>query len=86
LHDDAQHRNCIGGAAGYIDTQFFTSSHIYSNPTANSVYDTGAFDPEGTLGKYIFYTYKYIFMNIYIYILRFDNSRWLITKLISHNH
>jgi len=56
LFDDNQHDgvDCIGGAAGYIDRKFFGVSHIYSNPTAKSVYGKnliGPYDPEGFLGK-----------------------------------
>ena len=43
--------DCVGGAAGYIDRQFFGIKHIYSNPTSKAVYESGAFDPEGLLGK-----------------------------------
>ena len=43
--------DCVGGAAGYIDRQFFGINHIYSNPTSKAVYESGAFDPEGLLGK-----------------------------------
>ena len=31
--------------------QFFTSDHIYGNPTAKGVYSASAFDPEGLLGS-----------------------------------
>lgn len=42
---------CIGGITGYIDRAFFSSPHIYGNPTAKSVYSASAFDPEGMLGS-----------------------------------
>jgi len=42
---------CIGGITGYIDRAFFSSPHIYGNPTAKSVYSASAFDPEGLLGS-----------------------------------
>lgn len=54
LHDwskDLNHTGCIGGITGYIDKIFFTVPHIYGNPTAKSVYQSGAFDPEGILGS-----------------------------------
>jgi len=54
LHDWSPERNnsnCIGGITGYIDKAFFTSSHIYGNPTAKVVYQASAFDPEGILGS-----------------------------------
>jgi len=41
---------CIGGSAGYIDRVVFSENHIYSWPTAKSVYKTGSYDPEGLLG------------------------------------
>ena len=31
--------------------QFFTTDHIYGNPTAKGVYSASAFDPEGLLGS-----------------------------------
>ncbi|XP_021956603.1 heparan-alpha-glucosaminide N-acetyltransferase isoform X1 [Folsomia candida] len=42
--------NCIGGATGYVDKLFFTKEHIYQWPTAKKVYNSGSFDPEGSLG------------------------------------
>jgi heparan-alpha-glucosaminide N-acetyltransferase len=36
---------------GYIDRLILGTNHIYGNPTAKDVYNTGAFDPEGILGK-----------------------------------
>ena len=64
LYDDNQVNgvNCIGGAAGYIDRKFFGTSHIYSNPTAKSVYGganrdlVGPYDPEGFLGISLFHS------------------------------
>ena len=54
LYNDEEVGNfCIGGATGYIDKQFFTIDHIYSNPTPKNVYLTEPFDPEGILGKFI---------------------------------
>jgi len=41
---------CIGGITGYIDKAFFTTPHIYGNPTAKGVYSASAFDPEGIFG------------------------------------
>lgn len=49
--DSKYPEECIGGATGYIDRKILTVNHIYSNPTAKGVYHTGAFDPEGILGK-----------------------------------
>lgn len=43
---------CVGGASGYIDTQFFGVNHIYGNPTPKAVYGTGPYDPEGMLGSF----------------------------------
>ena len=43
-------KDCIGGATGYIDRLILGTNHIYGNPTAKGVYDSGAFDPEGILG------------------------------------
>jgi heparan-alpha-glucosaminide N-acetyltransferase len=46
-------KSCTGGAAGYIDRQFFGSGHIYSHPRVMKTYLlTGPFDPEGLLGSF----------------------------------
>lgn len=42
--------DCIGGATGYIDEMILGTKHIYQWPTAGSVYDASAFDPEGLVG------------------------------------
>jgi heparan-alpha-glucosaminide N-acetyltransferase len=44
-----QHPHCIGGATGFIDRQILGLKHLYQWPTAKSVYDSEAFDPEGVL-------------------------------------
>ena len=51
--DNKYPKECIGGVTGYIDQQILTVNHVYSNPTAKGVYNTGAFDPEGIFGKII---------------------------------
>ena len=33
LHDNASYINCTGGAAGFIDRDFFGTGHIYKTPT-----------------------------------------------------
>ncbi|KAG4074764.1 hypothetical protein HA402_006403 [Bradysia odoriphaga] len=48
--DNATNPNCIGGATGYVDELILGSKHIYRWPTAGSVYDASAFDPEGMVG------------------------------------
>jgi len=50
IGDNGNYQNCTGGAAGYIDQQLLGKSHIYQSPTCKMVYQTGAYDPEGTLG------------------------------------
>ncbi|GAM17710.1 hypothetical protein SAMD00019534_008850, partial [Acytostelium subglobosum LB1] len=50
ISDGGRYQNCTGGAAGYIDRKIFTLNHIYQTPTCQPIYDTGAYDPEGTLG------------------------------------
>ncbi|XP_011501463.1 PREDICTED: heparan-alpha-glucosaminide N-acetyltransferase-like [Ceratosolen solmsi marchali] len=49
-HDAGKYWNCVGGAAGYVDKVLLGVNHIYQFPTANSVYGSGPFDPEGVLG------------------------------------
>lgn len=49
-HDDTQYKDCIGGATGYVDRLILGKDHIYQNPTASWVYNSGAFDPEGIVG------------------------------------
>ena len=34
ISDDGNYSNCTGGAAYYIDKQFFGIEHIYSSPTS----------------------------------------------------
>lgn len=34
-----------------MDRAFFSTPHIYGNPTAKGVYTASAFDPEGILGS-----------------------------------
>lgn len=48
--DMAQHKNCIGGATGYIDRMLLGERHIYQHPTARYTYDSMPFDPEGLVG------------------------------------
>ncbi|XP_063979969.1 heparan-alpha-glucosaminide N-acetyltransferase [Diachasmimorpha longicaudata] len=49
-HKYGEFFNCTGGAAGYIDKLILGTDHIYQNPTINSIYGSGPFDPEGILG------------------------------------
>ncbi|KAL1516877.1 hypothetical protein ABEB36_000715 [Hypothenemus hampei] len=50
LEDMKRHFNCTGGAAGYIDREFF-GEHMYKHPACQKVYEnTVYFDPEGILG------------------------------------
>lgn len=51
IGDDGAYTDCTGGAARYIDMQIFGEDHIYGSPTCAVTYQTGAFDPEGTLGS-----------------------------------
>lgn len=44
------YKNCMGGAAGYIDKLILGTNHIYQHPTAKKIYNSTAFDPEGLLG------------------------------------
>ena len=75
LYDDNQVNgvNCIGGAAGYIDRKFFGTSHIYSNPTAKSVYGgperdlIGPYDPEGFLGIFSLVNFFKEILLIYLF-------------------
>lgn len=58
LHLDNRYPgHCIGGAAGYIDRLILTTQHIYNWPTARSVYESEAYDPEGILGKIVASTF-----------------------------
>jgi len=51
IGDYGSHRNCTGGAAGYLDQMLFGTQFIYNWPTCRDVYKTGAYDPEGALGS-----------------------------------
>lgn len=50
LHEMGSYKNCMGGAAGYIDKLILGTNHIYQHPTAKKIYNSTAFDPEGLLG------------------------------------
>ncbi|EGG17785.1 transmembrane protein [Cavenderia fasciculata] len=50
LGDQGQHVNCTGGAAKIVDLHIFSNNHIFQTPTCQPIYNTGAYDPEGTLG------------------------------------
>ncbi|XP_074042747.1 heparan-alpha-glucosaminide N-acetyltransferase [Leptinotarsa decemlineata] len=58
LHENLSHKNCIGGATGYIDG-LILGNHRYQNPTIYSVYEAKPFDPEGIVGclTTIFHTF-----------------------------
>lgn len=52
LHKNQSYIDCTGGATGYID-KLILGNHLYRRPTFATVYETGAFDPEGIVGKII---------------------------------
>ena len=49
IADDGKYPHCVGGAAGYIDRQLL-GKHMYGDPTCNTPYRCGPYDPEGLLG------------------------------------
>jgi heparan-alpha-glucosaminide N-acetyltransferase len=51
LADNGKWPKCTGGAAKYIDEMVFGPNHIYTHPTCQEMYQTGAYDPEGLLGN-----------------------------------
>eukprot|EP01116_Phalansterium_solitarium_P010286 TRINITY_DN2490_c0_g1_i1.p1 TRINITY_DN2490_c0_g1~~TRINITY_DN2490_c0_g1_i1.p1 ORF type:complete len:629 (-),score=137.35 TRINITY_DN2490_c0_g1_i1:108-1994(-) len=51
IGDFGMYPDCTGGAAGYLDKLVFGTKFIYQSPTCQSVYLTGAYDPEGGLGS-----------------------------------
>ncbi|CAG0885071.1 unnamed protein product [Cyprideis torosa] len=52
-HENGQHRGCVGGATGYLDKLILGEDHIYPYPEPQEVYGSGAFDPEGLIGKMV---------------------------------
>lgn len=50
LHEYKSFENCTGGATGYIDHKVLGLKHLYAHPTFQTIYKTGAFDPEGLFG------------------------------------
>ncbi|EFA83209.1 hypothetical protein PPL_03999 [Heterostelium album PN500] len=50
IGSQGQYANCTGGAARYVDLKIFGENHIYQTPTCQTIYNTGSYDPEGTLG------------------------------------
>jgi heparan-alpha-glucosaminide N-acetyltransferase len=65
IGDGGRYSDCTGGAAGYIDKQIFGESHIYGSPTCANTYQTGAFDPEGTLGSLLSILLCYLGVQVY---------------------
>ncbi|XP_058804497.1 heparan-alpha-glucosaminide N-acetyltransferase-like [Phymastichus coffea] len=50
-HENGKYLNCTGGATGYVDKIILGVDHIYQHTTADGVYGSGPFDPEGVLGS-----------------------------------
>ncbi|XP_047119724.1 heparan-alpha-glucosaminide N-acetyltransferase-like [Schistocerca piceifrons] len=50
IHENGQFEDCVGGAVGYIDRLVLGVDHLYQHPTAQAVYGSGPFDPEGLVG------------------------------------
>ncbi|KAL4239328.1 hypothetical protein ACF0H5_000145 [Mactra antiquata] len=51
LADHGEHKECTGGAAGYIDRQILGNELVYGSPTCKEIYETNVkYDPEGLLG------------------------------------
>lgn len=50
MQDNAANADCTGGATGYVDEMILGKKHLFQWPTAGSVYDAGAFEPEGMVG------------------------------------
>jgi len=75
--------DCVGGAAGYIDRQFFGINHIYSNPTSKAVYESGAFDPEGLLGSLTSVVQVFLGYQAGQIIMTYKNDMQRIIRLIS---
>ncbi|XP_065802998.1 heparan-alpha-glucosaminide N-acetyltransferase [Muntiacus reevesi] len=51
IGDGGRHRNCTGGAAGYVDRLLLGDQHLYQHPSSAVLYHTEvAYDPEGILG------------------------------------
>ena len=49
IGDYGQYRDCVGGAAGYID-RVLLGKHMFGSPTCDDPYQCGKYDPEGLLG------------------------------------
>eukprot|EP00300_Choanocystis_sp_HF-7_P009346 c16384_g1_i2.p1 GENE.c16384_g1_i2~~c16384_g1_i2.p1 ORF type:complete len:867 (+),score=180.26 c16384_g1_i2:32-2632(+) len=49
---EGRHPYCTGGAHRYVDVSMFGLNHVYHSPTAQDMYGTGAYDPEGVLGAF----------------------------------
>lgn len=50
--DNHANEDCIGGITKHIDIVILGDSHLYQNPTAKYVYESGSFDPEGIFGEH----------------------------------
>lgn len=74
--------DCIGGVTGYIDEKILRQKHIYQRPTAASVYDSNAFDPEGIVGCLPTFLQVFIGLQCGITLMVFTEWRARLTRLL----
>lgn len=80
--DNATHVDCIGGATGYLDQIILGEKHIFQWPTARSVYDAPAFDPEGLVGCLTTFLQVFIGLQCGITLMVYTEWKSRITRLL----
>lgn len=86
-HDWATHRNCTGGANGYIDRIVLSEKHMYQWGTARSTYDSLIFDPEGLFGCLLTCVQVFLGVQCGVTLIVFTDwksrtKRWIIWALV----
>ena len=52
IHENNQHKGCVGGATGYLDKLILGERHVYPWPEPQHIWGSEAFDPEGLIGMF----------------------------------
>ncbi|XP_014244708.1 heparan-alpha-glucosaminide N-acetyltransferase-like [Cimex lectularius] len=87
LHQDKMYEHCIGGFSGYFDKLVLRKEHLFQNPTANQIYHSGPFEPEGPFGCLLTIFQVFLGVQAGVIILTFSDGfkrikRWLIWGVV----
>lgn len=80
--DNATNVECIGGATGYVDEMILGTKHIYQWPTAGSVYDASAFEPEGLVGCLTTFLQVFIGLQCGVTLMVYTEWKERVTRLL----